>query len=245
MTPVVMTTIVIIFYLLFFHFYAKRVLARRVFQLDDNNQTPAHAQRDDVDYVPSNKYILFGHHFASVAGLAPMLGPAIAVIWGWVPALCWVVFGTLLVGAVHDFSALVLSIRHKGQSVGSIARDVISPRTRLLFLLVIFFLVALAMGVFVLVISGLFAAPDIANIPATSHPEAIFPTYSLMLIAMVIGFLVYKKNMPLWPMIAVGFRSEEHTSELQSHHDLVCRLLLEKKKNNQRTTKYLHIFYPE
>jgi len=205
MTPVVMTIIVLSLYLLFYRFYAKRILARKIFELDDANETPAHALRDDVDYVPSNKYILFGHHFASIAGLAPMLGPAIAVIWGWIPALCWVVFGTLLVGAVHDFSALVLSIRHKGQSVGSIARDVISPRTRLLFLLVIFFLVALAMGVFVLVISGLFAAPDLANIPATSHPEAIFPTYSLMLIAMVIGFLVYKKNMPLWPMIAVGF----------------------------------------
>jgi len=161
--------------------------------------------RDNVDYVPTNKYILFGHHFASIAGLAPMLGPAIAVIWGWLPAMCWVVLGTLLVGAVHDFSALVLSIRHKGQSVGTIAHEVISPRTRLLFLLLIFFLVALAMGVFVLVISGLFAAPDVANIPATAHPEAVFPTYSLMLIAMVIGYLVHKKNAPMWPMIAVGF----------------------------------------
>jgi len=196
---------VLCFYLLFYRFYAKGFLAKKIFELDDNNLTPAHTMRDDVDYIPTNKYVLFGHHFASIAGLAPMLGPAIAVIWGWVPALCWVVFGTLLVGAVHDFSALVLSIRHKGQSVGTIACDVISPRTRLLFLLVIFFLVALAMGVFVLVISGLFAAPDAANIPATAHPEAVFPTYSLMLIAMVIGFLVYKKNMPLWPMIGVGF----------------------------------------
>ncbi|GAV19580.1 carbon starvation protein [Mariprofundus micogutta] len=205
MSPVVMAVTVLCLYLIFFRFYAKRILARKVFELDDVNETPAHALRDDVDYVPANKYILFGHHYASIAGLAPMLGPAIAVIWGWVPALCWVVFGTLLVGAVHDFSALVLSIRHKGQSVGTIARDVISPRTRLLFLLVIFFLVALAMGVFVLVISGLFAAPDAANIPSTSHPEAVFPTYSLMLIAMVIGFMVYKKNMPLWPMIGLGF----------------------------------------
>ena len=205
MTPVVMAITVLCLYLIFFHFYAKRILARKVFELDDSNETPAHTMRDDVDYVPANKFILFGHHYASIAGLAPMLGPAIAVIWGWVPALCWVVFGTLLVGAVHDFSALVLSIRHKGQSVGTIARDVISPRTRLLFLLVIFFLVALAMGVFVLVISGLFAAPDLAHIPKTSHPEAIFPTYSLMLIAMVIGFFVYKKNMPLWPMIGLGF----------------------------------------
>ncbi len=205
MSPVVMAIVVLCLYLLFYRFYAKGILARKVFDLRDDAPTPAHAMRDDVDYVPSNKYILFGHHYASIAGLAPMLGPAIAVIWGWVPALCWVVLGTLLVGAVHDFSALVLSVRHRGRSVGTIARDVISPRTRLLFLLVIFFLVALAMGVFVLVISGLFAAPDASHIPATAHPEAVFPTYSLMLIAMVIGFLVFKRGLPLWPMIAVGF----------------------------------------
>lgn len=205
MTPVTMAILILCLYLVFYRFYARGFLGRRVFELDDTVPTPAHELRDGIDYVPSNKYMLFGHHFASIAGLAPMLGPAIAVIWGWVPALCWVVFGTLLIGAVHDFSALVLSARHRGQSVGTIARDVISPRTRLLFLLVIFFLVALAMGVFVLVISGLFAAPDAANIPATSHPEAVFPTYSLMLIAMVIGFFVYKRNMPVWPMISIGF----------------------------------------
>ncbi len=205
MTPVTMAILVLCLYLLFYRFYAKGILAVRVFALRDDAPVPAHTLRDDVDYVPANKYILFGHHYASIAGLAPMLGPAIAVIWGWVPALCWVVFGTLLIGAVHDFSALVLSVRHQGKSVGTIARDVISPRTRLLFLLVIFFLVALAMGVFVLVISGLFAAPDAAHIPKTAHPEAVFPTYALMLIAMVIGYLVYKRNMPVWPLIAVGF----------------------------------------
>ncbi len=205
MSPAVMAIVVLSLYLTFYHFYAKAVLGRKVFELDDANITPAHSMNDGIDYVPANKYILFGHHYASIAGLAPMLGPAIAVIWGWLPALCWVVFGTLLIGAVHDFSALVLSSRHKGDSVGSIAKEVISPRTRLLFLLVIFFLVALAMGVFVLVISGLFAAPDAANIAPTAHPEAVFPTYSLMLIAMVIGFLVYKKNLPVWPLIALGF----------------------------------------
>ncbi len=205
MSPITIAILVLACYVVFYRFYAKGVLGRRIFELDAGATTPAHALRDDVDYVPTNKYILFGHHYASIAGLAPMLGPAIAVIWGWVPALCWVVIGTLLIGAVHDFSALVLSVRHGGKSVGTIARDVISPRTRLLFLLVIFFLVALAMGVFVLVISGLFAAPDGAHIPKTAHPEAVFPTYSLMLIAMVIGFLVYKRGLPLWPMIALGF----------------------------------------
>ncbi len=205
MTPVVMAVIVLCLYVLFYRIYARGVLARRVFALSDTAVTPAHALRDDVDYLPANRYVLFGHHYASIAGLAPMLGPAIAVIWGWLPALCWVVLGTLLVGAVHDFSALVLSVRHQGKSVGTIAREVISPRTRLLFLLVIFFLVSLAMGVFVLVISGLFAAPDPAHVSPTAHPEAVFPTYALMLIAMVIGFLIYRRNMPLWPLIGVGF----------------------------------------
>jgi len=205
MSPVVVAILVLSLYIVFFHFYGKGILARRVFAISSDAPTPAHTLRDDVDYLPSNKYVLFGHHYASIAGLAPMLGPAIAVIWGWLPALLWVVLGTVLVGAVHDFSALVLSIRHQGQSMGTISRDVISPRTRLLFLLVIFFLVALAMGVFVLVISGLFAAPDPAHVPATAHPEAVFPTYSLMLIAMLIGYLIYRRNLPLWPLIGVGF----------------------------------------
>ncbi|MBT8420027.1 MAG: carbon starvation protein A, partial [Gammaproteobacteria bacterium] len=142
---------------------------------------------------------------ASIAGLAPMLGPAIAVIWGWVPALLWVVLGTLLIGAVHDFSALVISARHHGRSIGTIVKDIIHPRARLLFLLITFFLVSLALGVFVLVIAGLFAAPDPENIPASAHPEAILPTYSLMLIAMVIGFLIYRKKAPLFLLIGVGF----------------------------------------
>lgn len=205
MSPVVMAITVLSLYLVFYQVYAKRILARRVFALSDATETPAHALRDDVDYLPTNKYILFGHHYASIAGLAPMLGPAIAVIWGWVPALLWVVLGTLMVGAVHDFSALVLSTRHNGRSVGTIAHDVIHPRARLLFLLVIFFLVALAMGVFVLVVAGLFAAPDPANIPKTAHPEAVFPTYILMLIAMLIGYLIYRRGLPLWPLISLGF----------------------------------------
>jgi len=205
MSPVAITCCVLVLYVLFYRLYAKRILARRVFVLDDARPTPAHTLRDDVDYLPSNRYVLFGHHYASIAGLAPMLGPAIAVIWGWLPAMLWVVLGTLMVGAVHDFSALVLSVRHDGRSVGSIAKDVISPRARILFLLVIFFLVALAMGVFVLVIAGLFTAPDAVHIPNGAHPEAVFPTYALMLIAMVIGFLIHKRHMPLWPLIGVGF----------------------------------------
>jgi len=205
MSPKIMVLIVLCLYFVFYHFYAKQWLAKRVFVLKDSGQTPAHRLRDDVDYLPTNQYVLFGHHYASIAGLAPMLGPAIAVIWGWVPALLWVVLGTLLIGAVHDFSALILSVRHDAKSVGTIVKDVIHPRARLLFLLVIFFLISLAMGVFVLVIAGLFAAPDPAHIPANAHPEAVFPTIALMLIAIVIGILIYRfKQAILW-MTMVGF----------------------------------------
>ncbi|RKZ40172.1 MAG: carbon starvation protein A [Gammaproteobacteria bacterium] len=205
MSPTMMAIIVLCLYVVFYHFYAKKWLAKRIFILKESAQTPAHRLRDDVDYLPSNQYVLFGHHYASIAGLAPMLGPAIAVIWGWVPALLWVVLGTLLIGAVHDFSALVLSVRHDAKSVGTIVKDVIHPRARLLFLLIIFFLISLAIGVFVLVIAGLFAAPDPAHIPATAHPEAVFPTIALMLIAIVIGILIYRfKQAILW-MTMLGF----------------------------------------
>ncbi len=86
MTPVLATLICFALYLAGYRIYAK-FLARRVFQLDSQAATPAHELQDGIDYLPTNKYVLFGHHFASIAGLSPMLGPAIAVIWGWVPAM--------------------------------------------------------------------------------------------------------------------------------------------------------------
>lgn len=204
MSPAAVATLAIVAYLLFYRFYS-RFLGRRVWQLDPDAVTPAHAQRDGLDFVPTNRYVLLGHHYASVAGLAPMLGPAIAVIWGWVPALLWVVLGALLVGAVHDFSALMLSVRHRGRSVGHIAADVITPRVKLLFLLIIFFLVALAMGVFVYVVGSLFASPPAGAQNIVQHPEAVIPTASLMGLAVVIGYLTYKLGWRLGPLTAIAF----------------------------------------
>ena len=129
-----------IIYGLAFRFYARH-LGRRVYALDDQRRTPAHALEDGVDFVPTNRFVLFGHHWASITGLAPMLGPAVAVIWGWGPAMLWVVLGAVLVGCVHDFSALVVSMRARGVSIGKVAEGVIGPRAKLLFLLIIFFLV--------------------------------------------------------------------------------------------------------
>jgi len=207
MSPSVAAALAIAGYALGYKLYSG-YLARRIFELDENAVTPAHALRDDVDYVPSRPVILFGHHFASITGLAPMLGPAIAVIWGWVPAMLWVVCGAVFIGCVHDFSALVLSVRNRGMSVGQIAEGLLGARGRTLFHLIIFFGVALAMGVFVLVISGLFeSVPDEAT-GAGGYSTAVLPSGLLMVVALVCGWLLYRKNMPLLPVIAVGFAVE-------------------------------------
>ncbi|HEX9859052.1 MAG TPA: carbon starvation protein A, partial [Paracoccaceae bacterium] len=158
---------------------------------------PAHDLNDGIDYVPSKKGVLFGHHYASIAGLAPMLGPAIAVIWGWLPGMLWVVLGTLFIGAVHDFGALVVSMRHRGMSIGKVAEDLIGHRAKSIFLLIILFLICLVMGVFVRTVAGLFTAEF--------YPESVFPTFFLMAVAMVMGWATYKRGADITKATAIGF----------------------------------------
>ena len=100
--------------------YAK-FLSNRIYKLDASYPTPAHTMSDGVDYVPTNKYVLWGHHFTSVAGAAPIVGPAIAVIWGWLPAFLWVTIGTVFFAGMHDLGALWASARNRGQSMGMLS----------------------------------------------------------------------------------------------------------------------------
>ena len=196
MQPVVAAVLCFVAYILFYKFYA-RYLGRHIFKLDPTRETPAHTMGDGVDYVPSKRAVLFGHHFASIAGLAPMLGPAIAVIWGWLPAMLWVVFGTVLIGAVHDFGAIVVSMRNKGLSIGKVAEDLIGPRAKMLFLLIILFLLCLVMGVFVGIVADLFTT--------SFYPQSVLPTFFLMAVAVVIGWMVYKRSASIGLMTAIGF----------------------------------------
>lgn len=164
----------------------------KVFSLDRSAETPSHAVNDSVDYVPTKRSVLFGHHFTSIAGTGPIVGPAIAVFWGWLPALLWVVFGSIFIGAVHDFGALVVSLRNRGQTIGEAAGRIISPRAKLLFLLVLFFALALVIGVFGLVISVLFI----------QYPESVLSVWIAMPVAILVGFMVYKWGWGLfWPSI--------------------------------------------
>jgi len=170
-------------------------LARSIFQLAEDEAVPSVDLQDGVDFVPTRKGVLWGHHFTSIAGAAPIVGPAIAVIWGWVPALLWVVVGTVMMGAVHDFSALVISLRNRGSSIGEIAGSVISPRVRALFLLIISFLIWIVLAVFAFIIGTLFV----------SNPGAIFPINIQIVVAIALGWLVYRRGVPLLIPSLVGY----------------------------------------
>ncbi len=186
MNAALLAGIVVVMFAVGYRYYAG-FLSRHIFSLSDDEPVPSQEQEDGVDYVPTRLPVLWGHHFASIAGAAPIVGPAIAVIWGWVPALLWVGLGTIFMGAAHDFSALVISLRHRGQSIGEIAGTVINPRTRTLFLLVISFLIWVVLAVFAFIIATLFR----------SNPGAIFPINVQILISMALGWLIYKRGVSL------------------------------------------------
>ncbi|WP_348767094.1 carbon starvation protein A [uncultured Salinisphaera sp.] len=164
-----------------YKFYS-RYLAEKVYRLDPNFVTPAHAMRDGVDFVPTHKHVLLGHHFTSVAGAAPIVGPAIAVYWGWLPALTWVILGTIFAAGVHDFGSIVVSARNRGQNIGTLSGKVVSARASTLFLLIIFFLLTLVNAVFGVVMAILFE----------KNPGAVVPALIVIPIAVFIGQWAYR-----------------------------------------------------
>ncbi len=173
-------------YLIAYHTYG-RWLSRKIFQLDAQATVPSIELNDDRDYVPTSKSVLFGHHFTSIAGTGPIVGPAIAVMWGWLPALLWVLIGSVLVGAVHDFGSLVVSMRSRGQTVGDVAGRVLNTRVRLLFLLILFMALTIVLAIFGLVIAAVFK----------QYPASIFPCVIQIPIAVGIGVWLHRKGVHL------------------------------------------------
>jgi carbon starvation protein len=171
-------------------FVYSRFIATRIFKLDPNFVTPAHELNDGVDFVPTNRYVLWGHHFTSVAGAAPIVGPAIAVYWGWLPAVLWVVLGTIFFAGVHDFGALWASNRHKGRSIGALSESVIGKRTRALYMVVVFLVLLMVNSVFGVVIANAFV----------DTPSAVFPAWAAIVVALVIGQLVHRR----FSLLALG-----------------------------------------
>ncbi len=166
-----------------------RWLAKRVFQLREDAPTPAVSLRDDRDYCPTKRSIVFGHHFTSIAGTGPIVGPAIAVMWGWVPAALWVIIGAIFIGAVHDLGSLVVSMRSRGRTIGDIAGDLLGPRVRLIFMLVLVMALWVVLAIFGLVIASVLR----------DYPNAIFPVFVQIPLAIVIGLTVHRKGGSILP----------------------------------------------
>ncbi|MAJ47948.1 MAG: carbon starvation protein A [Planctomycetes bacterium TMED75] len=173
-------------FIIAYHTYG-RWLGRSIFQLSEKAICPARRWDDGEDYVPTKSSVVFGHHFTSIAGVGPIVGPAIAVFWGWLPALIWVILGSILIGAVHDFGSLVISLRSNGQTIGDIAGRVLSRRTKILFLSILFLALTIVLAIFGLVIAGVFKW----------FPEAITPCLIQIPIAMVIGIKLHRRGSSL------------------------------------------------
>ncbi|MBB6450700.1 carbon starvation protein [Geomicrobium halophilum] len=166
------------------YLYYSKFIAERIYRLDPNFRTPAHQFNDGVDFVPTKKSVVWAHHFTSIAGAAPILGPAIAVYWGWLPAFLWVVLGTVFAAGVHDFGALVLSVRNKGRSIGTLADRLIGRRAKMLFLFIILILVLMVNAVFAWVIANLFV----------TFPASVLSIFIQIPLAVIIGIYFLRRG---------------------------------------------------
>lgn len=189
-----MNSLVILVATLILFFLAYRLYGRflnRLYQINPSNKTPAHTKYDGIDFVPAKNWIvLFGHHFSSICGAGPIVGPVLAVAyWGWAPSMIWILIGAVLMGAVADYSSLVLSMRAGGCSISEVAKPEISPRARLLFSWFIWVAVILVIAVF-----ALFGAKTLVK-----EPQAVAPSMGLIPVALITGWLLYRRKVKtLW-----------------------------------------------
>jgi len=183
-------------YLVAYHTYG-RFLAKKIFRLRKDAVVPSVQLADGIDYVPTKKAVIFGHHYTSIAGTGPIVGPAIGIIWGWLPAILWVLLGCIFMGAVHDFGALVVSMRNEGKSISEVASKYINSRVRFIFFVVVFLSLLIVIAIFGVVIAAVF----------TRFPSSVVPVWLQIPIAMMLGYAVYKKGagIPVATAIAVGW----------------------------------------
>ena len=182
MSALIIAVIAGILLFLGFKFYSKRL--ERLWEIDPGRATPASCKYDGIDYVPARHWtVLFGHHFASIAGAGPILGPVIAAgAWGWLPVLIWIVFGSIFLGGVHDFCALMISLRHEGRSIADVSKNVLNFRSKMVFSAFILLSLILVMAVFAAV-----TAKTLIN-----EPKLVIPTFGLIFVAVLVGIMMYK-----------------------------------------------------
>ncbi|MBN1132727.1 MAG: carbon starvation protein A [Bacteroidales bacterium] len=177
MNSLLLVLLAIIGYILAYRFYG-RFLARKIFRLSPEQVMPSHQFNDGMDYVPTKRNIIFGHHFTTIAGLGPIVGPAIGLIWGWLPAFLWVFLGSIFMGAVHDFSTLVVSARNNGYTIGELTGHIISPGTRYVLQFIMQLLLFIVLAVFAMIVATLFVM----------YPESVIPVWFQIPIAIWLGW---------------------------------------------------------
>ena len=181
-------------FIIMYRIYGK-FISKKIFAINKDAKVPSVELEDGVDFVPTKKEIIFGHHFTSIAGTGPIVGPAIAIIWGWLPAIIWVFVGSIFIGAVHDFGSLLISMRNKGKSISDYTSKYISNRIKLFFFIIIFFELWIVISIFGLVIAVIF----------NMYPGSVIPVWFQIPIAMYLGYLFYKKGKSIatWSILAV------------------------------------------
>ncbi len=195
MGGLVIMVVAFVGYIVAYQLYG-RFIGKKIFALSPSNKTPAVELEDGTDYVPTRKEIIFGHHYASIAGTGPIVGPAIAIIWGWVPAMIWIFVGSIIMGGVHDFGALIISMRNQGKSIAEYTAKYVNSRTKFLFFVIVFLELWIVVAVFGLIIAIIFAM----------FPQSVIPIWCEIPIAVILGYMVYKKGMGvwLWSIVAVA-----------------------------------------
>jgi len=185
--------VALVLYVAVYFLYGKR-LATNVAKLNPKTETPAHRLYDGVDYVPGKWPVVFGHHFASIAGAGPIVGPIVGITWGWGAAILWIWLGNAFIGAVHDFMALVASIRYDGKSIQWIAGEVMRPRVSVIFGIFVYIAMILIIAAFTNVVMSTFI-----GVPSVATASILF-----IVIAVIIGYLLYWKKQSLVAMTILG-----------------------------------------
>ncbi len=195
-----MTTILLIgglvLYLVFYFTYGKK-LEKNLIKAESGPETPSKRLEDGVDYIPTNKYVLFGHHFASIAGAGPIVGPAMAIAWGWLPSLLWVWIGNVFIGAIHDYFSLSASVRYDGRSIQFISQDLVGKKPGKSFGWFLLFLSILVVAAFSAVVVSQFTTPGTGGKIAGAF-------IYFLIAALILGVLLYRTKLPFSVSTLIG-----------------------------------------
>jgi carbon starvation protein len=192
-----MDSVILILMGIILFFIAYRTYGRFIskkLNIDNQRKTPAHELNDGVDYVPAKSPVLLGHHFASIAGAGPILGPVIASTFGWVPVFIWIILGGIFFGGVHDMTALVASMRHRGKSIGQIIESYLGKGGKILFLIFAYLTLILVIAVFCKIVAKTFV-----TVPAVATSSILF-----IVVAIIFGVVIYRRKWPLLPTSIIG-----------------------------------------